>query len=153
MDHYLPPLQCHALIYMVDGTSDRDRLNESKEELRNILLDKRMKCKPLLVLCNKYDTRECIGPNSLIDAFSLSQMLLDSLDNGENVTGMSEPKVRVVSENIFCIKRFVLRSVGVYVFEGKEEKEGPKVISIVEMVTETDNRAMADIVKESRGTA
>jgi ADP-ribosylation factor-like protein 13B len=85
--------QCYGLIYMVDGSSNRNRIDESRRELRNILLDPRMKCKPLLVLCNKADLPNTMGADELINAFSLHEMLQESVNNGPPVS--IEPKVRV----------------------------------------------------------
>lgn len=86
--------QCHGVIYVVDGTSDIGRIAESKEELRKVLMDNRMKCKPLLVLCNKADKPGCLGPANLIKAFDLPSLLLSSLSNGPPLAG--EPRGRVV---------------------------------------------------------
>ena len=67
---------------MIDGSSNRDKLNESKEELHKVLLDNRMIGKPLLVICNKTDNENCISPGELVNLLDLSSILQESINNG-----------------------------------------------------------------------
>lgn len=75
-------MQCHGVIYMIDGSSTRDRLIESKEVLHKVLLDERIRGKPLIVLCNKNDITTCIKPEELVNILDLSKLLQDSINNG-----------------------------------------------------------------------
>ncbi|XP_019855231.1 PREDICTED: ADP-ribosylation factor-like protein 13B isoform X2 [Amphimedon queenslandica] len=74
--------QCHAIIYMIDGSSNREKLHESKEELHKVLLDNRMIGKPLLVICNKTDNENCVSPTELVNLLDLSSILQESINNG-----------------------------------------------------------------------
>lgn len=67
---------------MIDGSSTRDRIIESKEVLHKVLLDERIRGKPLLVLCNKNDITTCIKPEELVNILDLSKLLQDSINNG-----------------------------------------------------------------------
>ena len=53
-----------------------------------------MRCKPLLVLCNKFDKEGSIGAMELVRLFSLTELLQEAVDNGPSI---NPPKTRVVS--------------------------------------------------------
>ena len=54
-----------GLIFVVDS-SDRDRLDEARQELHRIISDREMKESLLLVFANKQDIPGCMPPSSHI---------------------------------------------------------------------------------------
>ena len=59
-----------AVIYVVDS-SDRERLQEAREELEGILMDDRMRNVSLLVMCNKVDLPGSVSTSEMTDKLGL----------------------------------------------------------------------------------
>lgn len=95
------------MIYVVD-LSDTDRLEESKVELRKVLMDERMTCKPLLILFNKAD--KCEGVVNMMDVMKRLDINNILMESGDLMEGLVQPKIRLVSlthNNIYTCKCIV----------------------------------------------
>lgn len=68
-DKYCTTSDC--IIYVVDA-SDREKVQESKDELHQILTNKFLEGIPLLVLGNKNDIADCLNETELIEALELA---------------------------------------------------------------------------------
>jgi small GTP-binding protein len=62
-----------ALIYVVDVT-DRDRVNETKEELHRLLRDESLSAKILLMMANKQDLPGGMSTSELLEIFKLDEV-------------------------------------------------------------------------------
>ncbi|XP_041367415.1 ADP-ribosylation factor 6-like [Gigantopelta aegis] len=62
-----------ALIFVVD-CSDRDRIDEAKEELHKIINDQEMRNVVILIFANKQDLRDVMKPNEIQEKLGLSQL-------------------------------------------------------------------------------
>lgn len=69
--HYY--LNTQAVIFVIDS-SDRERLEESQNELTKLLSEKELKDAVLLILANKQDIAECETIESITDKFSLYKL-------------------------------------------------------------------------------
>lgn len=61
------------MIYVIDS-QDKDRLEESKQELLKILADREMQNCILLVFANKQDLPNSLGPEEIKDKLGLEKM-------------------------------------------------------------------------------
>jgi len=52
--------ECHAIIYVVDS-SDRERIEQSKETFNSMIKNENVRGVPLLVAANKQDLVDCMG--------------------------------------------------------------------------------------------
>lgn len=68
MRHYLPGTD--ALIYVVDS-GDRERMEQSKEELHGYLTSQEIADVPLLVMANKQDLSNAMSVSEITDALNL----------------------------------------------------------------------------------
>ena len=57
-------MQSHGVIYVLDA-SDQDRLEESRQLLRQTLMNEHLRGKPLLLLANKQDRPGALTPDRL----------------------------------------------------------------------------------------
>ena len=62
-----------GLIYVVHS-SDRDRMDESSEELKNILAEEELKGCPILIFANKQDLNGALAPGEITDKFNMGQI-------------------------------------------------------------------------------
>ena len=69
--HYFTGTQ--GLIFVVDST-DKERLNEVKEELENVLQDNELKNAKLLVLANKQDLTQALSVNEISKGIGLTSL-------------------------------------------------------------------------------
>ena len=61
-----------GIIYVIDS-SDKERLDEAVEELKNVVNTYEMRYIPLLIYANKQDIKDSINPNEVIHKISASQ--------------------------------------------------------------------------------
>ncbi|KAL3269760.1 hypothetical protein HHI36_008820 [Cryptolaemus montrouzieri] len=71
--------ESHAVIYIVDS-SDRDRIDESKETFDKVIASENLKGVPLLVLANKQDIPECMGVREVKPIFNKNAHLIGKRD-------------------------------------------------------------------------
>ncbi|CAJ0579486.1 unnamed protein product, partial [Mesorhabditis spiculigera] len=69
--HYYTGTQ--ALIFVVDS-SDRDRIDEARQELHRIINDREMKTAIILVFANKQDLAESMRPHEIQDRLGLNRI-------------------------------------------------------------------------------
>ncbi|KAG8526696.1 ADP-ribosylation factor, Arf Arf6 [Bacidia gigantensis] len=69
--HYFSGTQ--GLIFVVDST-DKQRMQEAKQELHRIILDREMKDSLLLVFANKQDMKGALSPQEVQEELKLSQL-------------------------------------------------------------------------------
>ncbi|VDK43124.1 unnamed protein product [Anisakis simplex] len=69
--NYYP--EVFGVIYVIDG-SDRSRLNESSETLKEVISNESLRGKPILVLVNKKDQDGCIDEIQISDLFCLHDL-------------------------------------------------------------------------------
>lgn len=62
-----------AIIFVIDS-SDRERIEEAKNELWTVLLDPQFPDVPLLVIANKQDIEGCMRIDEIIRAFNLNNL-------------------------------------------------------------------------------
>ncbi len=62
-----------GLIFVIDS-NDRDRVDDSAEELKNILAEEDLKDCVVLVMANKQDTKEAMSPNEITEKLGMSQL-------------------------------------------------------------------------------
>ncbi|CAE7226571.1 ARF3 [Symbiodinium sp. CCMP2592] len=62
-----------ALVYVVD-CNDRERVNEAKDQLFQLLIEDELADKPLLVFANKQDLPNAMSDKELVDKLSLNQI-------------------------------------------------------------------------------
>ena len=60
MYHGATSQECHAIIYVVDS-SDRERIEQSKETFNSMIKNEHVRGVPLLVAANKQDLVDCMG--------------------------------------------------------------------------------------------
>ena len=65
-----PPCISTGLLYVVDSC-DRERIDESREELEGILEEGNMKGVPFVIMANKQDMPNAMSPAQLIDNLGL----------------------------------------------------------------------------------
>eukprot|EP00455_Lapot_gusevi_P013780 TRINITY_DN167_c0_g1_i1.p1 TRINITY_DN167_c0_g1~~TRINITY_DN167_c0_g1_i1.p1 ORF type:complete len:183 (-),score=16.76 TRINITY_DN167_c0_g1_i1:312-860(-) len=63
----------HAIVYVVD-CSDRDRVNEAREELHDVLKAEELKQASVLVFANKRDLPDAITPQELVFYLGLDKL-------------------------------------------------------------------------------
>ena len=66
--HYL--LKCDALIYVIDS-SDRNRFEESRNELDDLLKCEYLKNAKILIYANKQDLENCLGEKEIYEKLKL----------------------------------------------------------------------------------
>ncbi|XP_062946071.1 ADP-ribosylation factor-like protein 13B [Cynocephalus volans] len=66
--------ESHGVIFAVDS-SDEERMQESKDTLREVLRHPRISGKPILVLANKQDKEEALREGELIECLSLQKLV------------------------------------------------------------------------------
>ncbi|KAJ8913852.1 hypothetical protein NQ315_003761 [Exocentrus adspersus] len=71
--------ESHAIIYIVDS-SDRDRIDESKEIFDKMIASESLQGIPLLVLANKQDIPECMGVREVKPIFNKNAHLIGKRD-------------------------------------------------------------------------
>lgn len=71
--------ESHAIIYIVDS-SDRDRVDESKETFDKMIANENLRGIPLLVLANKQDIPECMGVREVKPIFKKNSHLIGKRD-------------------------------------------------------------------------
>ncbi|XP_045474650.1 ADP-ribosylation factor-related protein 1 [Harmonia axyridis] len=71
--------ESHAIIYIVDS-SDRERIDESKETFDKVIASENLKGVPLLVLANKQDIPECMGVREVKPIFNKNAQLIGKRD-------------------------------------------------------------------------
>ncbi|KAL1491883.1 hypothetical protein ABEB36_012410 [Hypothenemus hampei] len=71
--------ECHAIIYIVDS-SDRERINDSKEVFDKMIANENLQGVPLLVLANKQDLPECMGVREVKPIFNKNAHLVGKRD-------------------------------------------------------------------------
>lgn len=69
--HYFSGTQ--GLIFVIDS-SDRNRMDEARQELHRIINDREMKDSLLLVFANKQDLAEAMKPQEVTDALQLTKL-------------------------------------------------------------------------------
>lgn len=69
--HYFSGTQ--GLIFVIDS-SDRDRIEEARQELHRIINDREMKDSLLLVFANKQDISGAMSPQEVTDSLNLSSL-------------------------------------------------------------------------------
>lgn len=62
-----------GVIYVIDG-SERDRIEESGQLLKNVISDSDMNKKPFLIVLNKKDRERCIDEIQFSDRFDLHNL-------------------------------------------------------------------------------
>lgn len=62
-----------GLIFVVDS-NDKDRVDDSAEELKKMLAEEELKDCVLLVMANKQDLKDAYSPNEVTDKLGLSQI-------------------------------------------------------------------------------
>ena len=82
-------------------------MNESKEELMKVLMDNRITCKPILILCNKADLRNpknedenTMAMLDIADSLDIEKLLYESSTTYEEIV---KPNARMVCYSILCI--------------------------------------------------
>ncbi|KZZ86928.1 ADP-ribosylation factor [Ascosphaera apis ARSEF 7405] len=80
--HYFSGTQ--GLIFVIDS-SDRARIDEARQELHRIILDREMKDALLLVFANKQDLADSMSPDEVREKLQLTQ-LKDKLWGGSQIT-------------------------------------------------------------------
>uniref|UniRef100_A0AC35U4I1 ADP-ribosylation factor 6 n=1 Tax=Rhabditophanes sp. KR3021 TaxID=114890 RepID=A0AC35U4I1_9BILA len=63
----------HGLVFVVDA-SDRDRIDEARQELHRIINDREMKDAVILVFANKQDNPDAMRPNEIQDKLGLNRL-------------------------------------------------------------------------------
>ncbi|XP_078477803.1 LOW QUALITY PROTEIN: ADP-ribosylation factor-like protein 11, partial [Lampetra planeri] len=63
---------CSALVFLVDS-SDRERVSEARDVLKNLLKDQRLQGVPLMVLANKKDQPNCMSLREVSQQLQLSR--------------------------------------------------------------------------------
>ncbi|CAE1264360.1 ARFRP1 [Acanthosepion pharaonis] len=71
--------ESHAIIYIVDS-SDRERLEESKEAFDRMISNEALLTVPLLLLANKQDLQGCLPLEEVKKLFSTSPALIGQRD-------------------------------------------------------------------------
>ena len=69
--------ECHAIIYVVDS-SDRERIEQSKETFNSMISNENVRGVPLLVAANKQDLEECMGVREVKPLFEANLELVGS---------------------------------------------------------------------------
>jgi len=69
--HYFPNTQ--AIVFVVDS-NDRDRIEDAREELTELLHEVELKDVPLLVLANKQDLSNAMGPEEVVQKLGLCDL-------------------------------------------------------------------------------
>ncbi|XP_077977080.1 uncharacterized protein LOC144432691 [Glandiceps talaboti] len=69
--------ESHAVVFVIDA-ADQDRLDESKETLKMLLSNPKVKGKPLLVLANKQDQEGALDEIDICEQLSLEDMVNES---------------------------------------------------------------------------
>ena len=69
--HYYQNTQ--ALIFVVDST-DRERIQDAKEDLHRVFNEDELKDAVLLVFANKQDLPNAMGKNEVVEKLSLSEL-------------------------------------------------------------------------------
>ncbi|GAB1598207.1 ADP-ribosylation factor-related protein 1-like [Argonauta hians] len=99
--------ESHAIIYIVDS-SDRERLEESKEAFDKMISNEALVTVPLLLLANKQDLQGCLPLNEMKKIFSSNPSLIGPREckadavsalRGDGVHEGIEWIVRAVQEN------------------------------------------------------
>ena len=82
-------------------------MNESKEELKKALMDNRIMCKPILILCNKADLRNpknedenTMAMLDIADNLDIEKLLYESSATYEKIV---KPNARMVCYSVLCI--------------------------------------------------
>ena len=60
--------ECHSVIYMVDS-SDKERLEESKQAFEKMITSESLDGVPLLLLANKQDLKDCMSVSDVKEQF------------------------------------------------------------------------------------
>ncbi|XP_060598982.1 ADP-ribosylation factor-related protein 1-like [Ruditapes philippinarum] len=98
--------ESHAVIYIVDS-SDKERIDESKEAFDKMIVNETLKTVPLLLLANKQDLQDVVTVGDIKSVFNSSRELLGHRDC--RVNGVSALKGDGINEGIEwmvdCIKR------------------------------------------------
>ncbi|XP_018335827.1 ADP-ribosylation factor-related protein 1 [Agrilus planipennis] len=71
--------ESHAIIYIIDS-SDRDRIEESKETFDKMIASESLQGVPLLVLANKQDIEDCMGVREVKPIFNKNAHLIGKRD-------------------------------------------------------------------------
>ena len=94
-----------GLLYVVDS-SDRDRIEESRDELFAILEDDAMREVPVVVIANKQDLPHAISPAKMVDALELRKLTRQKWHiqgacavNGDGIYEAMETMGRYVKES------------------------------------------------------
>jgi ADP-ribosylation factor 6 len=66
-------LGTQGLIFVIDS-SDRDRIEEARQELHRITTDREMKDSLLLVFANKQDVAGCMTPTEVTEKLQLAKL-------------------------------------------------------------------------------
>lgn len=67
--------ECHAIIYVVDS-SDRERIEQSKETFNSMIKNENVRGVPLLVAANKQDLVDCMGVREVKPLFEANLELV-----------------------------------------------------------------------------
>lgn len=98
--------ESHAVVYMVDS-SDRERLEESKQAFDKMISSEVLEAVPLLLLGNKQDLNSCLSVGNIKDAFKDSAHKIGRRDC--HIMGTSALNGDGVDEGIRwivdCVKR------------------------------------------------
>ena len=63
--------ESHAILYLLDSSSDSLRLSEAVSEVRRLALDKDLREAPIIILANKMDRKDAQGTEGIVAALGL----------------------------------------------------------------------------------
>ncbi|KAL3867798.1 hypothetical protein ACJMK2_040821 [Sinanodonta woodiana] len=99
--------ESHAVIYIVDS-SDRDRMDESKEAFDKMIISEALEGVPLLLLANKQDVQDCMCVADVKKIFNDSREMMGKRDC--RVNGVSALKGDNIDDGIIWLVDSIQRN-------------------------------------------